>query len=485
MIEELVKGSAVGMAKAIREGQVSCADLLEAQLDRVDRYNEGLNAIIWQDRESARELAIQLDVEAKNGTFRGLLHGVPVTIKEAFDLKGAPSTWGSPALKDNIPAENSAVAQHYIDAGAIIFGKTNVPLNLADWQTFNDVYGTTNNPWDLNRGPGGSSGGSTAALAAAMTALEAGSDIGSSIRNPAHYCGVFGHKPTWGIVPGAGHMVPGYLMDIDIGVQGPLARNAGDLSLGFDLLAQTDRFWRGAWRPDLAVDAREKLSDFRIAIKLGDPACAVDQGYLDSIAAFGEKLAATGAKVSFEEQPEIDSEAHFTNYMTLLGAALSFGFSEEDDARDLAKVQSLNDPMVSRLVEPRINGRSFTHREWFAADNERRQSRLKFDDFFTNWDVLIVPVCSSAAFPHNQEGVRFERKLTINGKEQPEMQQLFWSGYSGVVGLPSTVGPMDFVDGLPVGYQAITGYGRDHTGLAFACAVEREIGGFVAPPGYD
>lgn len=485
MLDELVKGSAVEMAAAVRKGRVSCIDLLEAQLERVDRYNGTLNAIIWQDREGARKLATQLDKEVKSDQFRGPLHGVPVTIKEAFDLEGAPSTWGSPALKDNIPTENAAVAQHYLDAGAVIFGKTNVPLNLADWQTFNDVYGTTNNPWDLTCGPGGSSGGSTAALAAAMTALEAGSDIGSSIRNPAHYCGVFGHKPTWGIVPGAGHSIPGYLMDVDIGVQGPLARNAGDLSLGFDLLAQADRFWKGAWQPGLATDDRENLSDFRIAIKLGDSACAVDQGYLDSIAAFGEKLAATGAKVSFTHSPAIDSEKHFTNYMTLLGAALSFGFTAKDDARDLAKVQSLNDPMVSRMMEPRIRGRSFTHREWFVADNERRHSRLKFDEFFTDWDILIVPVCSSAAFPHNQEGARFERKLEVNGKEQPEMQQLFWSGYSGVVGLPSTVGPIGFVEDLPVGYQAIAGYGRDHTGLAFSRAVEREIGGFVPPPGYD
>ena len=203
------------------------------------------------------------------------------------------------------------------------------------------------------------------------------------------------------------------------------------------------------------------------------------------ISAFGEKLVKAGAKVSFEAEPDIDGERHFDNYMTLLGAALSFVFTPEDDERDRQKVAGLNNPMVSRIMEPRLRGRGFTHREWFAADNERRLSRLKFDDFFQSWDILIAPVCSSAAFHHNQEGARFERKLTVNGKEQPEMQQLFWSGYSGVVGLPSSVGPMGFVDGLPVGYQAIAGYGRDYTALAFTRAVEKEIKGFEAPPGYD
>src|SRR4051794_11732815 len=206
--------SAVALAAALRARRIGCVELLDLHLARVERHNASLNAVVVLDTERARARARQADEAIARGEIWGPLHGVPMTVKEAFNVAGQPTTWGVPALRDNIAPRNAAAVDGLVAAGAVVFGKTNVPLLLGDWQTFNEIHGTTNNPWDLGRGPGGSSGGSAAALAAGLAALEMGSDIGSSIRNPAHYCGVYGHKPTFGIVPQAGHGIPGALAPV-------------------------------------------------------------------------------------------------------------------------------------------------------------------------------------------------------------------------------------------------------------------------------
>lgn len=476
---------ATALAAQIRSGKLSATQALEQQFDRVDRHNPALNAIIWQNRAEALEHARQLDKDAAQGDFRGPLHGVPGTVKEAFDLAGSPSTWGNPAWVRNIPERDSLVVKRYRDAGGVIFGKTNVPLNLADWQSFNDIYGSTNNPWDLTRGPGGSSGGSAAALASGMSYFEAGSDIGSSIRNPAHYCGVYGLKPTWNIVPQQGHQPPGSLTDPDIAVTGPMARSARDLALCFDLLAGADDWMRDAWSTHCPPDPRRNLSDFRIAVKLDDPACPVDQSYQDALGAFAEKLAGAGARVQFDAEPDLNTTAHFDLYMTLLGAALCGGLTSEFIAEQRQYMEERVTGTVRHMWRLRFDGQDMHHADWQVLDNERRKARQVFDRFFGDWDILMVPVCASAAFEHNHKGQRYERELIINGKAQAEPQQLFWSGYSGVVGLPSAVGPAGQVGHLPVGYQAIAGHGRDRTALAFAQAVEREVIGFTPPPGYE
>ena len=380
-----------------------------------------------------------------------------------------------------IATEDSDVAARYRAAGAIVYGKTNVPLNLVDWQSFNDVYGSTSNPWDLTRTPGGSSGGSGAALASGMSALEAGSDIGSSIRNPAHYCGVFGLKPTWGAISMQGHKRPGWYGDTDIGVGGPLARTAGDLALAFDLLLGPSRFEASQFAPAHPEDTRTRLSEFRVAIKLGDPASPVDAPYLDEISRFADELAAAGATVTCDAQPNVESEAHFTNYLRLLGAALSMAATDDSIAEMLALIEA-EGAVEKRVFGNRIEGQQISHREWLALDNERRKSRLAFDDFFDGYDILITPVASSAAFVKDEVVPRYKRRIQVNGAGQLEPLELFWSGYSGVVGLPSVVGPMGRVGHLPVGYQAIAGHGRDRTALAFAQAVEREIIAFSPPP---
>lgn len=473
---------AVRLAAQIRNGALSAADVLEAYFERVDARNPALNAIVWQDRDSARTAARTLDKEAAQGVIRGPLHGLPMTLKDTFDLAGAPSTWGVPAWRGNIAAHDSDAAARVKAAGAVVFGKTNVPLKLSDWQTFNEIYGVTNNPWDLSRAPGGSSGGAAAALAAGMTALEIGSDIGASIRNPSHYCGVFGLKPTWGAVSITGHAPPGWIADFDINVGGPMARSAEDLSALFEVIAGPSRFDESVWSPAKRPDDRTRLSEFRVGVKRDDPEAPVDRAYLEVLDAFVEDLAKAGATV-IECAPEVDSAEHFTLYLRLLGAAMSPTADAADRDAAEALLAAHPDPVFHRTFGVRVGGSNISHREWLKLDNQRRSARMTFDAFFQDVDILITPVCCSTAFAHDHAPHRYLRKIPVNGALQTEALQMFWAGYSGMVGLPSVVGPAGFAHGLPAGYQGIAGHGRDRTALAFAQAVEHEIRGFTPPPG--
>src|SRR2546430_8162995 len=232
--------SASALASLIRRKKIGCAELLELYLARVEKYNPTLNAIIATDLEGARKRARAADRALARKQEWGPLHGVPMTIKESYDVVGMPTTWGVPDLKGNLPPRNALAVDRLLGAGVVLFGKTNVPIYLADYQSYNAIYGTTNNPWEVSRAPGGSSGGSAAAIAAGLCGIEAGSDIGSSIRNPAHYCGVYGHKPTFGIVPPRGQALPGRLAQGDISVVGPLGRSAEDLEIGLGIMAGPD-----------------------------------------------------------------------------------------------------------------------------------------------------------------------------------------------------------------------------------------------------
>ena len=473
--------SASQMAAAIAEGKLSAVELLQAHFDRVDAVNPVVNAVVWQDRASAMDEARACDAELTKGNLRGPLHGVPVTVKESFDLAGSPTTWGYVPWKDNIRAADSDAVARYRRAGAVVFGKTNVPLKLVEWQSFNEIYGTTSNPWDQSRTPGGSSGGSATALACGMSALEVGSDIGSSIRNPAHYCGVFGLKPTWNVLSMQGHLPDGWYGDIDIGAGGPMARSAADLELAFNVLAGPSRFDSSCWQQALPADSRNKLSEFTVAVMHGDSACPVEAGYLDALGRFSVVLEDAGATVFRDRLPDIDSEQHFTIYLKLLGAALCFGSTDEEIAAlgDEFKSASAD---IQRVAGNRVAGMAMSHKAWLEADNQRRINRMAFDRFFEDVDIILSPVCASAAFVKDEVGHRYQRYIEVNGSPQLEVMQLFWSGYSGVVGLPSVVGPMDKLGHLPVGYQAIAGHGKDYTALAFAKCVERELGGFTRPP---
>ena len=267
--------SASELAERIRTKAISSRELTDLYIDRIERLDGELNAVVVRDFERARQAADAADQALAQGNVYGPLHGVPMTIKEAYDIAGLPTTWGVPAFKDNIAKQDSETVKRFKAAGAHFMGKTNVPLQLADFQSYNEIYGTTCNPWNTERGPGGSSGGSAAALAAGFCALESGSDIGGSIRNPAHFCGVYGHKPTWNIVPQQGHSLPGMLATPDIGVVGPLARSAEDLALSLEIISGPEPLVERGWKLELPPPRHTKLSDYRVALWPTDPMAPV------------------------------------------------------------------------------------------------------------------------------------------------------------------------------------------------------------------
>lgn len=484
-MENLHFKSAAELAELVRIKAISSSELLEHFIKRNETYNPRLNAIIWTDLERARERARAADDALAKGEVWGPLHGVPMTIKESYQFAGSPTTWGVPALRDNITETSALAVDRLLDAGVVLFGKTNVPIHLADWQSFNAIYGTTNNPWDLGRTPGGSSGGSAAALAAGLTGFDAGSDIGASIRDPAHYCGVFGLKPTYGIVPPRGQSMPGTVAAADISVIGPMGRGAKDLEIGLDVMSGPDLLDDAGWRLDLPIPAQTSLKDFRVAVKLSDPNSEVDQEYAECLQRLADGLAKAGAKVSDTAHPDIDTRRLHEIYVLLLRAATSSRTPEEDVAR-LTELKANLDPADQSYLARMALGVTMPHREWLRLNNERHAMRFKFAEFFRDWDILLCPAAASAAWPHDQQGERHNRTIPVNGKMVPTTDQLFWAGFSGVVFLPSTVGPAGLTaSGLPVGYQAISAHMHDKTAIRFSECVEREIGGFVPPPGYD
>jgi amidase len=482
-MDQLHYKSATQLAALIRRKKIGCLELLDHFLDRIEQYNPKLNAIVWLDKERARKRARAADAALKKGKRFGALHGVPMSIKESYQVAGSPTTWGAPSMKENVTNETAVSARRMIDAGVTLFAKTNVPLMLADWQSYNVVYGVTRNPWDLGRTPGGSSGGSAAALSAGLTGIDAGSDIGSSIRNPAHYCGVFGHKPTYGLITYRGHALPNSVAPPDISVVGPLARSAEDLAVALDIMAGHDPDDGGYLKVALPKCEKKTLKQFRVAVKLTDPASDVDIEYADQLQTLVDRLAKAGAKVK-EAAPSIDTARLHDLYIRLLRAATSARMPESDIEDWRQELASAPNEYLAQSVD----GVTMTHRRWLQLNNERHEMRLKFNAFFEDYDILLCPVAASAAFPHDHEheGKRWRRRITVNNKPVSPTDQLFWAGYSGVVYLPSTVGPAGITpSGLPTGYQAVAALGRDKTSIAFARLVEKAFGGFEPPKGYD
>jgi amidase len=480
---ELHFASAVDLVRRIKAREISAEALLEHFLDRVEAYNPKLNAIIWMDADKARARARDADAALARGEDWGPLHGLPMTVKESYNLTGSPTTFGDPALKDNISSDNAVVTDRLLAAGANIFGKTNVPLDLADWQSFNAIYGTTNNPWDITLTPGGSSGGSAAALAAGLTGLEAGSDIGASIRNPAHYCGVFGHKPTYGIVPGRGQAKPGKLAPSDISVVGPLARSAEDLELQLDIIAGPDLLDAAAWRLELPKPRKTALRDFKVAVMLGDPVAEVDQAYQDRLQHVTDELAKAGATISDTARPDLDTTRAFEVYINLLRSATSMGLADDRAAMYEAVLADEDSGASSDYLHHMARASLMPHREWLVWNNEREAMRYKWAAFFQDWDILLCPAAASQAWPHDQTGERHDRTITVNGRQQPTTDQLFWAGFMNVVYLPSTVAPAGLTpEGLPVGLQAVTAQGEDKTSIEFCKLTSREIASFQPPP---
>ena len=316
--------TASGLSASIAAGELSALEALESCLARVAELDGPINAVVALDEEGARAAAAAADLALARGRTLGPLHGVPMTIKDSFETAGLASTSGAAALASHVPAADADAVARLRAAGAVIFGKTNVPLMAGDMQTYNDVYGTTNNPWDRGRTPGGSSGGAAAALALGLTPLELGSDIGGSIRTPAGFCGIYGHKSSWGVVPIRGHIPgpPGSLTVADLAVAGPMARSAADLELGLEVLAAPRAWDAVAWRLELPAARARELRDFRVAAWLDDPACRVDSAVRELLEAQVAELRAAGVHVDSEARPALTLEDAHETYLPLLGAVI-------------------------------------------------------------------------------------------------------------------------------------------------------------------
>lgn len=450
--------SATELTQAIRSGEIKSVDLLNLYLARIRRYNKDINAVVALDIKAARARAKEADKALARGENWGPLHGLPMTVKDVFEVVGMPATAGDPSLKNYIPKNNAIAVQRLIDAGAIIFGKTNVPYHAADIQSYNEIYGTTNNPWDRTRTPGGSSGGSAAALAAGFTPLELGSDIGGSVRNPAHYTGVFGHKTTFGIVPRYGHipplpgLVPPRVMPmIPLFVVGPLARSADDLELALEVLTTPGRAGASANKPELLPPRKGQFKDYRVAVWFTDPspAAEIDAEVLATLQKIVEKLRSAGLAIE-EAHPDIplsESAALWLEIYTKM--------------------------MAGALPLP----------EELAARQKRQQ--VLWAAFFERYDVLLAPIAPTVAFPHDHEGTLLTRSLVINGQDKPMINSLMWAYMAVASGLPATVAPVGLSDaGLPVGVQIIGARFEDRTTIDFARGLSELVGGFVAPPDY-
>ncbi len=454
--DELAFESAVALARRLRAGDIGSVELTRYYIDRIERYDKAINAVVVRDFERALQAAEAADRALAAGRPLGPLHGLPMTIKESYDIAGLPTTWGFPAAADNIALSDAVVVSRLKDAGAHFMGKTNVPIALGDFQSYNEIYGTTGNPWDLERTPGGSSGGTAAALAAGLTGLDCGSDIGGSIRNPAHFCGVYGHKPTWGIVPSRGQAPPGVasITPPDLAVVGPLGRSAEDLALTLDVIAGPDVLAAPGWSLELPPPRATTLAGLRVAILPDHPRAPVATEISDRLVALGRTLAARGAKVSDSARPELDLGEAFDTYQRLLLAIV--GGAEDN----------------------------IDHRAWLALDGARGEHRMRWQAFFRDWDVLLAPIMATTAFPHDHQPFD-ARTVLVDGEPAPYFAQLFWAGIPTLSYLPATVFPTGAAqDGLPIGFQAVGAELADRTTIEFARLVAVEMGGFVAPPGY-
>jgi amidase len=473
------------LAAAIRKKKIGCLELLDLYLKRVETYNPSLNAIVATDIEGARKRAKAADKAVKAGKKLGPLHGVPMTIKESFNVEGYRTTWGIPALKENRSTFTASLPQRMLDAGVTLFGKTNVPIRLGDHQSYNEIYGTTNSPWDPARVPGGSSGGSAAALAAGLTGIEAGSDIGSSIRNPAHYCGVYGHKPTWGVVSPKGHTPmavasPG----LDIAVVGPLSRGAEDLEIALDVMAGPDAIDGRGWKLALPRSKKKSLHEFKVAVLLDDKHGEVDSSVQDEIQKLADYLGQKKVQVSATARPAFNTSDIHEVFLKLLNAALTGRMSDEEYAERQAIAAKFADDDTSALAQM-MRGVVLSHRDWLVLNERRHRMRLAWDAFFGEYDLMLCPIAVTAAPPHDHEPDHTKRHLVVNGKKVPTFDQMFWAGYSGVTYLPATAAPIGQTkDGLPVGVQIVGPQYGDYSCIQFAKLLEQDYRGFVPPPAY-
>jgi amidase len=456
--------TATQLAAAIRAKDIASRELLDLYLDRIDRLDTTVRAVVTLDADRARDAAAAADAATADGETLGPLHGLPVTIKDAIETEGIRSTGGAVELTDHVPTRDAPAVARLKDAGAIVFGKTNLPRWSGDLQSYNEMFGTTSNPWDPERVPGGSSGGAGAAVAAGFTSFEVGTDIAGSVRIPSHFCGVFGLKPSYGLIPQRGYLdhVGGGTTDADINVFGPLARGADDLDLLLGVLAGPEPERAPAWRVELPEPRGTTLRDYRIGVWLDDPVCPVESSYAAVLTTALDRLDDAGARVD-EAHPPVAFADQLALFYGLIAPAMA--------------------PNLPDDVGDTVSG---PHARWLRNQKERARVRTVWAEWFERYDLLLCPVTATPAIRHQQEGDIMERRLEIDGVDRPYVDEVSWTGLIGLVNLPSAVPPLGrTADGLPVGIQVVAPYLHDREAIRAAGLIAEAVGGgYQRPPGF-
>ena len=479
---ELDFATALQAAEAIRTKKVSSVELTERMFARIDRYNPQLNVFAYQLREDALAQAKKADAALAQSEPRGVFHGVPITVKESFAVAGHPCTWGMPALRDSKAPKNSDVVSRLLsDAGAVLLGATNVPVALSDWQSYNPIYGQTNNPWDVKRSPGGSSGGSAAGLAAGLGYLSVGSDIGGSIRVPAHFCGLFGHKPTLDLVSLQGHIPGGNpgLPDFStlLAVGGPLARSAQDLLAALKVLGGPTGWDAKAWKWQMPEPRARSLKDFRVGYVVDDPLAPPTPEVKALLENAIEKLGRAGAKMKPGWPEGFKPAELLANYEFMLEAFL-FSTAPPEEQERLRKT-------VGDMAAGKNSGAMSSFAGWQQQNIRRLAYRAQWQAFFNQVDVFLSPVAFTAAFPHDHSEPQDQRTIATSAGPRHYMDMLNWIAPATLTGCPATVAPAGRTSqGLPVGIQIMGPYWEDATPITFADLLAEEVGGFLPPPGY-
>jgi amidase len=492
---ELAFLSALEAADLIRAKKISSLELTRYMFDRIERYNPALNAFVYQLKDSALAQARKADdALARNRSSGrsplGLFHGVPIQVKESFAVAGQPCTWGIPVFKDARPPQNSAAVDRLLGAGAVLLGATNVPANLSDWQSYNPIYGVTNNPWDLSRTPGGSSGGAAAAVAAGLGYLSVGSDIGGSIRIPSHFCGIFGHKPTQDLVSQRGHLPGGVVAPAGssamLAVAGPMARSAPDLLAALKVLGGPEGAEAEAWNWELPAPRAQQLRDFRVGYVLDDPIAppapdvrAVLESTLENLRRAGVQLK-PGWPAGFQLQPLLET------YRYLL-YAIFISRSPEPVKKSL---RDEFERTAGHAAAEALGSLPY----WQEQVMRRLQFRSLWQSYFDEIDVFLSPASFTAAFVHDHTEPQSARQVQTIAGPRSYPEALAWMGPASLTGCPATVAPIGRLSagpsadrketGLPVGIQIMGPCWEDATPLVFADLLAREFGGFSPPPGY-
>lgn len=482
--------SASQLMEAISNRQISCSALLECFINRIEQYNDKINAVVTHNYPYARKKAQLADEALNRGEWWGPLHGLPMTIKDTYETTHMATSAGIPQLSQHIAKQDADVVQQMQKAGAIIFGKTNIPALAMDVQTYNKVFGTTNNPWNQTYTAGGSSGGAAAALAAGFTPLEVGSDIAGSIRTPSSHCGVYGHKPSYGIVPVRGHIpgTPGSLSHVDLVAAGPLARSATDLNLALDVLITPDQFNRKGSSIKLPEARHNEIKNYRVACWLDEPCSPVDIQVKKRLSAVVNQLTALGVSVDEQARPDIEFQQSLNMYLQLLGSAISGGIGALEmtalktlslAAMPFGKIGLIKNLPFYNLMK----GITLSHKDWHALHEARMRVRQQWEIFFQHYDVLLTPVAPTPAYPHQTGGNPATRFIRVNGKLRFYVENFNWIHQATAAYLPATAVPAGLSDGnLPVGMQIIGGYMEDKTTIRFAELLEEKIIGYQKPP---